>query len=187
MRLLMMYKGWHLFACYSSIQLLRFPSMTSCRHVRTTEGLFSRTDHSQSPTNIESEFWSYECLNVGQKLMRQAAYQVQILLNLSLSDLDFSPELKGMTSSESSWDQKLCSCSRTKRHGHSERPPIAIKFWSIINLDFVCSDFKFVFFRLSIDSSLRKLNFNTVIFNFWMTSHRQNILWRKYRISWLSV
>lgn len=69
MRLLMMYKGWHLFACYSSIQLLCFFSqMTACQHVRTAQELNSRTDHSKSSTNIESD----ECENFGQKLMRCA-------------------------------------------------------------------------------------------------------------------
>lgn len=59
MRLLMMYEGWHLFACFP-IQFASFlTSSRTCDWVRVPEKhtkLNSRTDRRQSQTNIESEF-----------------------------------------------------------------------------------------------------------------------------------
>lgn len=48
MRLLMMYEGWHLFACYSPIQFASlFHNLKSaCDVMRATKELNSRTDHS---------------------------------------------------------------------------------------------------------------------------------------------
>lgn len=149
MRLLMMYEGWHLFACYSPIQFASlFDDLKSaCDVMRATKELNSRTDHSGNRKLI----WAFSGKNWWD--VRRAFLSATIIcFNLWFDYKSELPKrLVGLRSLKINYKSR--SFVQNKR-----RSSIIAAWWSIYDLDIPDPDLNSALFRLSIDNVFRQFN-----------------------------